>query len=220
MYGAESGSLPQPHGLRRATLIAFSAVTLFCVALAVLAYRRGTLLDDFFTSGDVTVQELSDADNMVSTFAWALIGLQVGAAVLLAIWAHRTVSNAKRRHPYSDVSPSWVAGGWFIPVANLIVPWIHLRRACTAGAGRAPAATRGATPRSLHMWQAAFALQFVLNRVASGMGKVEGGLSRQDAIDEMHRQGIYFFLVAALLALGTLAASKAMPQVDAAAAEG
>ena len=207
MYGATPPTLQQPRGLRVATLVGFAAVTVFCFVLGAVAYARGGLLDDYF-AGTATLADLQESDDQVQRLAVLFMLFQVGAAVLLAIWSHRTTKNALARDPYLNASAKMAAGGWFIPFGNFVLPWKHLRTACTAQGGKAPTA--------LNLWQFAFCAELVFGRVASGMGELDLSASRSKAIDQLHQQGIYFLVTAAILVIAGVAAFVAMPKIDSA----
>ena len=58
----------------------------------------------------------------------ALLGLLVGAAIAVPLWMHRAFRNlpALGAGPLTW-SPGWAAGGWFVPGANLVVPYLVAR---------------------------------------------------------------------------------------------
>jgi len=56
-----------------------------------------------------------------------VIGL-VGAAIAVPMWMHRAFSNLPVLGAQGlRWSPGWAAGGWFIPFANFVIPYLVLR---------------------------------------------------------------------------------------------
>lgn len=56
-----------------------------------------------------------------------LLGL-VGAAIAVPVWMHRAFRNLPALGERGMVwSPGWAAGGWFVPFANLVIPYLCLR---------------------------------------------------------------------------------------------
>jgi hypothetical protein len=52
----------------------------------------------------------------------------VGGAIAVPIWMHRAVGNLQALGEQgTHWSPAWAAGGWFIPFANLVIPYLCLR---------------------------------------------------------------------------------------------
>ena len=64
-----------------------------------------------------------DADTFVSVVVLALLVCSVTIFVLLIIWMWRVAKNAEltgRTQP--RFGPGWAIGGWFIPLASLVIP--------------------------------------------------------------------------------------------------
>jgi hypothetical protein len=60
--------------------------------------------------------------------------------ILTVVWANRSHKAAQRLNPGPRAwSSGWTVGGWFIPVANLVIPWLVMRET-----GRIAAAPRTA----------------------------------------------------------------------------
>ncbi|GGQ49624.1 hypothetical protein GCM10010267_10190 [Streptomyces griseorubens] len=123
------GPLPvlrSPIGLAHAVtaLLAFLIVT-DVLDLGAAAYMMSVMGD--LASGsaaDVGAGAANQAVAAVSmTTAMYTLG-QLGTATLFIIWLHRVRRNAEVFAP--DVqrrTPGWAIGGWFIPFANLFIPY-------------------------------------------------------------------------------------------------
>ncbi len=57
---------------------------------------------------------------------FAYLGL-LGAAVAVPMWTHRCYRNLVSLGGRRQLTPAWAAGSWFIPVINLVLPWIVLQ---------------------------------------------------------------------------------------------
>jgi len=74
------------------------------------------------------VQRGEDADDLVSVASGLGTVCSLTILVLLIIWMWRVAKNALdagRRDP--RFAPGWTIGGWFIPLANLVIPGLILQ---------------------------------------------------------------------------------------------
>jgi hypothetical protein len=102
---------------------------LFWVIVAANAVFLIVLLNQRAVGEDEYDQLLPDldrvdaADNAVAGAAVAVFMLTIAIAVLFIIWMWRAANNNEalgRRNP--RLSDGWAIGGWFIPVANFVLP--------------------------------------------------------------------------------------------------
>jgi hypothetical protein len=81
-------------------------------------------------------------DDVVVFFAAAFYVLVlIGTIVCFTRWEHRVARNAKLLDGGFTYSPAWAVGWWFVPVANLVLPYRvigELWRASARGAAAAP----------------------------------------------------------------------------------
>jgi len=91
---------------------------------------------------------------VVASVGW-VTGL-IGAVVASAMWMHRAFRNLPALGATNlRWSPAWAAGGWFIPVANLVIPYLVARELWRA--------TNPPEPRILlEAWWAAWVLSLLL----------------------------------------------------------
>jgi hypothetical protein len=203
-YGqTASGPLSAPSGLRKATIVLFWATSALTLVLGLFAYQRGDVARDFFV-GTKSLTDAQDADNRVGALALLVILVQVAAAIVLAVWSHRTVGNAKRRDPSLPASVGLAAGGWFIPIGNYWVPWQQLRKS---------ARRFGQLSSALTTWQILFLVSAITAVVARafGTGNAE---SADDAVSRLHAQGIFFVIGGVVSIIATVMAARAMAEVD------
>jgi len=56
----------------------------------------------------------------------AYLGL-LGAALAVPMWMHRCYRNLPALGSRGHFSPAWAAGCWFVPIANLVLPYLAVR---------------------------------------------------------------------------------------------
>src|SRR5215467_1536879 len=56
----------------------------------------------------------------------AYLGL-LGAAIAVPMWIHSSYRNLPALGSRGHLSPAWAAGCWFVPVANLVLPFVAVR---------------------------------------------------------------------------------------------
>jgi hypothetical protein len=204
-YQQVPAAVPEPKGLRAVTLVCFGGATLFTLYLGVVAYGRGSLAEDFF-AGKASLQQISHADDMVKVLVIALVGVQILAAILLALWTYATVKNAATRHPNAGHRPALAAFMWFVPFINYFVPWKALKTAALD--------SRGNTVGQISIWQTVFVLQVVAGWMGSRGAALTTDSTKGSFVAALHQQGVYFFVVCGLLAVATASAGVAMRAID------
>ena len=115
----------------------------------------------------VSFEELSAGDSVAGAFFFALV-CDVTVLVLLIIWLWRAYSNTR----VFGVGPwrwtrGWTIGGWFIPIANLVIPKLLIN---DAWRGAAPGAAGDGRWRKrpvaavVTMWWVTFVAGYLLLR--------------------------------------------------------
>jgi hypothetical protein len=206
-YQPYAPSLPitSSAGLRTTVVVLFWIATAASLLMALAAFARRSTFDGFL-EGSKTIDDLDSADAAVGG-AFVLFALTLlVAAILLAIWSHRSVGNAKKVTGSLELRPGLAAWGWFIPIAYLFVPFAVLRRA---------AHVTGLDGNAVSRWQLGFLALFAGQVAFRVFGTFDA--FRDDAgtvSDKLRNQGIVGVVVTIVLVLTTLAASKAMKQLD------
>jgi Domain of unknown function (DUF4328) len=178
--------------------------------VGAVAYNRGEVARSF-DAGDASFADLRDADDAFGGIVVLAVVVWVAVLVVLCLWSHRTVRNARQRDPQLDVSPGLAAGGWFIPLGNVFVPWAQLRRS---------ARRYGAALGALGWWQGLAIGVGALSVVARIVGNFQIEDSVDDVVGKAHGQGIVLLLAGLLSIAATIVAMRAMKQIDAANAGG
>ena len=206
-YGQVGGALKAPSELRTATIVLFWVQTALTLLLGFVAYNRGEVAQGF-DDGTKSLADLQSADDAVGGLFVFIVLVAIALIVVLCIWAHHTVRNAKLRDPSLNVSPGMAAGGWYIPVGNFWLPWMHLRRSARRFGGQVGA---------LGVWQGLTIAGTVLSFIAQRMGNAfDDADDVDDVVNLAHGQGVFFLLSGLVYLATTIAAMKATRQVDAA----
>ena len=176
-------------------MVAYAAV--YAIA-TFAAFHRKSVWD----SPTRTLSELHDADNFLSGAVGVASMLVIAIAILLTVWSARVVANARAQG--RRVS-GMAAGGWWIPIAWFVVPFVQLRRAVDG---------RGSTS-ALALWQVLFFAGFGVCRVIELAVRPE--LDRFDTAhvsDDLRNQGFAFLATTVVVAALAAAAIAAMRSID------
>jgi hypothetical protein len=197
-----TGPPTDTRGLRRVTIILFwcgaAAVALLAIAFTVRKVSFERAVD-----GTGTLDAVDDADNFVGWMAVLALLISLASIIVLCIWSLRTARHA--RAGGARVSPGLACGGWWIPYANGIVPFIQLRRV---------AVHRGRRTSWVSAWQGLVIAALVLGMGLRGVsnwndddptGDISGRLSGQIGLG---------FALTALYIVMAYVASRAMRDVD------
>ena len=143
-YYAEGAAQPQPggapsaaytpparwrslRGLTTALTWLFSAHIVLTVVLIIGVFNHLRVLGDKETGGLVFDTKAVNDANALPAAMILLSGLVALAIfVLLIIWLYRAAKNNEalgRQNP--RLGPGWAIGGWFIPLANFVIPLHH-----------------------------------------------------------------------------------------------
>ena len=204
-YGQVAPAVKAPTGLRTATIVLFWVQSVLTIIFGVVAYNRGEVAVGV-RDGDKSVADFNDATDALNSVAFLSVSVAVALIIVLCIWAHHTVRNAKQRDPQLNASPGMAAGGWYIPIGNLWLPWMHLRRA---------ARRFGGALGPLGWWQALSILGGVLLSTGRALANDDDD-SVATVIDKGHAQGAVLVVAGLVFVVATIVAMKATRQVDAA----
>ncbi|MCF2531590.1 DUF4328 domain-containing protein [Yinghuangia soli] len=130
-WGGGYGMAPQwspfqsIQGLGTALMILFGVAAGTGVLSTVAYFRRASVLDDI-SEGRLWDSDPEGADDLVQA-ALGFTGVaMLAVAVLMIIWLYRARANTDgwAAPPATMSSKGWAIGGWFIPVANWVIPAI------------------------------------------------------------------------------------------------
>jgi hypothetical protein len=122
------------------------------------------------------------------------------------IWEYRAFKNLPAlKSNYTEFSPGWAVGWWFIPLANLIKPFQAVRELWNESDPEFDEESQflhvaGGTPKIVGFWWAAFLLSGILGRLAGMLIDPRTGMPSKD-LPLVLIIGSFFELAAALLIL-------------------
>ena len=194
----------QPNdGLRKAVSILFWCATAATALLVAATFYRRTTFGNV-RDGDAPVEDLDTADGVVGGAVFLQFVLAVATLITLSIWSLRAARNAQRIG--APVSPGLSCGGWYIPFANVIVPFVQLRRILRHG-------QRATTPVST--WQALVITAFLISGPLARLGDTDSTMSLEDVSSRLSTQVFLAVLSTLLLAATAFVATNAMKELDA-----
>ena len=224
-YYAEGAAQPQPggapsaastpparwrslRGLTTALTWLFSAHIVLTVVLIIGVLNHFRVLGDKETGGLVfDTKAVNDANALPA--AMILLSGLVGLAtfVLLIIWLYRAAKNNEalgRQNP--RLGPGWAIGGWFIPIAWWVIPFIILddvwRGSDPSIARGDPSWRRSSTMGAIWAWLVTAVIFTVPSAIASSTGDVRADEPEKVRRDDILRViGAVGAIVAAVLAI-------------------
>ena len=191
--------------------LGLSIIVLLWVELAaILAQVAASIyeqrvVDDFLNSARwerPAPNSIDRADILVNVTVVFTLLIGLATVILLALWSNRVSHNAQNRG-VPGLRPGLAAGGWFIPFAGAVIPFIQLRRAAKPFLG---------TTTSLTAWQVLIVSAALVSRL--GGRAIEHAASASILSDAL-AQRVYFLSVAAVLfAVATMFAMRAIKEID------
>jgi hypothetical protein len=149
------------------------------------------------------IADLDDADNFVSGAVLILFGLALATLIVVSIWSLRVARHAQRSGA-GGVSPGLACGGWYIPFANLIVPYVQLRHV---------ARHFGRPTQPVSVWQGVAIATFVLSLILQGIDPSAADDFR-DVSGQLTAQIVFGVLLAIAAAVTAYVATTAMREVE------
>lgn len=190
--------------LATALAVLFALLALSLVLNTVGLVRRSLVLSDSANLTGLSSAELDSIDLWVNAPVVVYLILVLFTAPTFIVWQYRHAKNARLLGQTEGLGPGWAIGGWFIPMANCVLPAVQLR-----GANRwsHPAGSRPGSASALIIpWLACLAIGNTVVRVAA-MGEPaesEGLGAYLDWIvtsDQIEAAGTVLMIAAAVLAL-------------------
>lgn len=113
------------RGLATAVSILLGVVAAIDLLGAIAFFRRASLFGDLRDGRMFAFSEADDADDLVEA-SLGLLGFgALATAIVFVIWFYRARSNTEAWYaPQATMSKGWAIGGWFIPLANYVIPMI------------------------------------------------------------------------------------------------
>ncbi len=92
---------------------------------AIVANVVGIFLPDSADYEDASVEAVAVQLVIMALLGLALAAVSIAQVVVGVVWMHRAYSNVKSFGARGLAwSPGWAVGAWFIPIANLVIPFM------------------------------------------------------------------------------------------------
>lgn len=144
-----------------------------------------------------------DADSLVGVAFFLTVAVTIVIGVLLIIWMWRVARNRELAgRTGAKWGPGWTIGGWFIPLASLVIPVLvmqELWRGSDPASPRTGDLWRRAKGSALVGWWWAAYLVMTLRFVGGGEATTEDELRRLRATDAVAGVGSLVAVVGAIL---------------------
>jgi hypothetical protein len=186
------------------TVLLVVAGVLAAVLVPVALHERRVIEDATSLGGFLVTRDVRDAIDATNGVAGVYFLVFVAIAVLWMIWMWRAATNTALLRRYKPrFANGFAIGGWFIPLANLIIPGMHMYD-IQRGSGP-PLRPGERAPKGsglLVVWWIVF--------VAGWVGSVTGQVTvknghRYDASDFATRNAIFVVAMVAIVAAAVLA---------------
>jgi len=90
----------------------------------------------------------------------------ITAVVLVCMWMYRAAANIRALGATATISPGWAAGWWFVPIANLAMPYFALKEIYAGSHGASDASHKNnAAPGMLKLYWACWLIGNVTSTI-------------------------------------------------------
>ncbi|MFD3555945.1 DUF4328 domain-containing protein [Streptomyces goshikiensis] len=165
------GVLRSPQRLATAVTVLLSAgavVDLFSSGVSLYTWK---LMTDYIADpAAVEPDSLDLSDSLTTHTGFVQSVLVLATAVVFIIWFHRVRCNGQVFRPDGfSRSAGWAIGAWFIPIANLFLPYRTARETWEASTPYAPdgSAHRQVSVAPVIAWWLVFTASEILDRIAA-----------------------------------------------------
>lgn len=163
------GAAGQPKalgGVATALSILLGLTGLGALGVAGALFNRASVLEDGAFSDFAEVQ---DADDLAAATGGIYVLLFIATVVLWMIWQYRHGKNAEALGKRDGLGAGWAIGGWFIPIANLVLGPLQLHQSARASDPDAPSG-QGRAPGLVAVWWALWVAQGVIGFFSGRLG--------------------------------------------------
>jgi hypothetical protein len=189
-------------GLRKACIALFWVAT-GAAALLLIALIARRVAWSNFTRGEASLSDLRDADDFVGGASFILFVLVLASLIVVSIWSLRTARHAKATGAGS-VSPGLACGGWYIPFANAIVPFVQLRKVVRH---------RGRATTTVNLWQGMLIGVWVVSVALRGVSNSDEN-TVQDLTTRLTSEVVLGSILLAGMAVTAAIAMRALRDID------
>jgi hypothetical protein len=134
-FGSPLAERKSLNGLTVALTVLLSIMALACALSAPALFFRSGIFANAADGRFAKEEQASLADAAVFATAAVILVLYVPIGIVFIIWQYRHAKNAWLLAP-RGLAPGWAIGGWFIPIANLVLPAVQLHHSSRASTSR------------------------------------------------------------------------------------
>lgn len=195
-----------------AQLLIFADVIQHVVAWRAISHQHALLRQALADPFSVSVDDANAADHAVSTAGTVLIVLMVAAGIALIVWLFRLRTDLDVLAPDErHFAKGMAIGGWFIPIANLVLPFAVVRDVARS---TRPERDWGTDAGSGVMWLVgAWWALWVIGAVGSRFVHLSGADS-VSGVDTAYRELIALLAVEAVAGLLAIAVIEALTRAN------
>ena len=148
------------HAARIALLVALFGQAAQTLASVGELHRTLRLVDRLLSAknGDLPTNTMNPVLGLVSNLGSLAV---IVCGVLFIIWAYRSAKAARVLGTHGQWAPGWFVGSWFIPVANLVIPYLCVKSLLPPGHPGG---------RTVRRWWAFYVAQYLLSMAAVVVG--------------------------------------------------
>ena len=122
--GGSAASVRTPSGVGKALRVLFIVLAIAQgLFLAAIGNRYAYLSDVKDGNEELTIARANEVDDYVSTASGLVVGLSIAVFVLMIIFLYRLVVHTRRHGGDLRHSNGMAIGGFFIPFANIFIPY-------------------------------------------------------------------------------------------------
>ena len=192
---------------RSARPLGTAVVVLLFVNIAVLAvlgvfrFLEMSMLGRAMRGELVTIAEALRSDDRVTAAGITAIVVLIVTGIVWVVWQYRSQANLRAvGRPNLTYTPGWAAGWWFVPFANLVMPFKTVRELWKAS-GRERDWIGTATWPVLGWWWAAWIAQAIAGRIAARMVDTAESVASATSASRFALLTVLFTIAAAVLAI-------------------
>ncbi|MET9944149.1 DUF4328 domain-containing protein [Streptomyces sp. NPDC006341] len=161
-----------PQGLATGVSVLLSLAAAVNVLAAGVDLYTWSLMKDLAEDPDAVSEDALDTADILTGLTGGLQVLALLAtAVVFIVWFYRVRVNGEVFRPDAFTQTrGWAIGGWFIPFANLVLPFRTARQIWTASTQFGPdGSDRRVSTAPLTAWWVAWAASAVVERIAAAL---------------------------------------------------
>ena len=167
------GPMRSLRGLWIGLVVLFALIGVADIVAAGAFWNRAGLIDDVVNGNFPDGGALLDADDAVQGAIVAHSLLLITLAIVFIIWQFQHAKNAQAMGERGGLGPGWAIGGWFIPVANLVLPGVQIHqssRLSDLAVVRQPG-TKGKGSGIVIVWMVLLALASLVFVIGGGVAR-------------------------------------------------